>query len=185
MLAFYLFSNLSLHYAQSIRGKLPKIERERLTQKHALFNWLAVISALVGAVVIFVNKENSKKKHWQTIHSYFGTATITLYLFQSFGGVVLYQTPKLFKYIKFHRLNGYAVYLAMTATHGSAVIFGYAGFKDYEFARYFMLALLAVTGILAMRPIERRMLPSMKKSRGSVERDSTRSGDAQDLLEHE
>ncbi len=37
--------------------------------------------------------------------------------------------PSLYKYIKFHRLNGYVIFAAVLAVHGTAVWRGYAGFK--------------------------------------------------------
>ncbi|KXZ45658.1 hypothetical protein GPECTOR_52g57 [Gonium pectorale] len=67
--------------------------------------------------------------------------------------------PSLYKYIKFHRLNGYILFCAVLATHATAVWRGYAGFKTNEYGKYGLVGLLGLMLLTTLSGVKLSLLP--------------------------
>ncbi|CAJ2511494.1 Uu.00g071190.m01.CDS01 [Anthostomella pinea] len=95
---------------------------------HAGLNLLALASFIVGVVVIEVNKFKSNGPHFHSVHGYLGVITSIWIIVQYGVGFTMWATPKLYgseenakKIWKYHRMNGYVLFLLMMATITSAV----------------------------------------------------------------
>lgn len=140
---FIVFATIGIAQAQRIRGKLAgsRKTREPYVQLHGLFNWLALFSLIGAQAAIYISKERQNRPHLSTYHGVTGAATAGLFIMNVFGGGAMNTVPSLYKYIKYHRINGILVYALVLGAQGTAIWRGYVT-KD-EQMKTGLLALLA------------------------------------------
>ncbi|KAG2490067.1 hypothetical protein HYH03_011532 [Edaphochlamys debaryana] len=163
--AFLVFAALGMNSAQSIRGSVAasRAAKEGYVNAHALLNWLALFSLAGSGAAIFLNKERNARPHLTSYHSMTGAATSIAFLLNVFGGVAMRTVPGMYKYIKFHRLNGYLLFLALLGAHGTAVWRGYAGFQPSEPGRLVLVGLLGAMGLATLARVKTSLLPGGAK----------------------
>ncbi|KAL1916267.1 uncharacterized protein VTP21DRAFT_5884 [Calcarisporiella thermophila] len=89
---------------------------------HQFLNGLAATAIAAGNAIIFTNKVLNGKPHFQSLHSWFGVATLSYIVCQSLVGVSMVYFPNVFGGVqkargmwRFHRMSGYAMlFLAWT-----------------------------------------------------------------------
>ncbi|GLC56212.1 hypothetical protein PLESTB_001080300 [Pleodorina starrii] len=147
--------------AQGIRGKIAasRTTKEPYVTRHAIFNWLALFSLVGAAATIYLNKERHSRPHFTTYHGITGGLTGAFFVANVFGGGAMNTVPSLYKYIKFHRLNGYLIFAAVLAAHGTAVWRGYAGFKTDVYGKYGLVGLLGLMLLLTLSRAKLSLLP--------------------------
>ena len=121
--AFIVFATIGLAHAQRIRGKLAgsRKTREPYVQLHGLFNWLALFSLAGAQAAIYISKERQNRPHLSTYHGVTGAATAGLFIMNVFGGGAMNTIPSLYKYIKYHRINGIIIYALVLGAQGTAI----------------------------------------------------------------
>ncbi|GIL68052.1 hypothetical protein Vafri_21357, partial [Volvox africanus] len=161
---FIVFATLGMAAAQGIRGKvaLSRATKEPYVTRHAIFNWLALFFLAGAAITIYLNKERNNRPHFTTYHGISGGLTGAFFVANVLGGGAMNTVPSLYKYIKFHRLNGYLIFAAVLAAHGTAVWRGYAGFKTDEYGKYALVGLLGLMLFVTLSSIKRSLLPGGK-----------------------
>ncbi|GFR46551.1 hypothetical protein Agub_g8145 [Astrephomene gubernaculifera] len=127
---FIVFATLGMSAAQGIRGKVAQSmhTKEPYITRHAIYNWLALFSLAGASATIYLNKERNSRPHFATYHGITGGLSGAFFVGNVLGGASMNALPSLSKYLRFHRLNGYLIYSALLAAHGTAVWRGYAGF---------------------------------------------------------
>ncbi|KAG2423134.1 hypothetical protein HXX76_015519 [Chlamydomonas incerta] len=158
---FIVFASLGMWSAQSIRGKaaLSRSAKEPYVTRHAIFNWLALFSLVGAGATIYLNKERAGRPHLATYHGVTGACVAGFFVMNVLGGGAMNTVPSLYKYIKFHRLSGYVLFLALLGAHGTAVWRGYAGFKAEPNGRYALVGLLGGIALATLSGVKLSLLP--------------------------
>ncbi|EDO45381.1 predicted protein, partial [Nematostella vectensis] len=134
---------------------IPTLPRATKAFWHWVLQTTAIILALIGFIVIFVNKNLHGKSHFVSWHGTFGLVVIILILVQAFQGVsVLYPkfnllSKKLSERKVLHALLGTLVFALGSAT----IVLGFFSnwfVKNSNEATWWgsVLSILAMTGVI-------------------------------------
>lgn len=104
-------------------------EQKRVGQRaHAALNLTSFLLFVGGVTIIEVNKFRGHGPHFHSVHGTLGILTSIAILLQYLVGFTMWAMPSLFGGVdhakslyKYHRVSGYAIYLALLATVLSAV----------------------------------------------------------------
>ena len=107
-------------------------QKKQGTYTHAVFNDIAVLTAVAGLAVIEYNKIASGNGHFESPHGILGLVTYIMLILQAIVGITQYFTPGLYGGVenakalyKYHRVFGYLTLLVMLATICAATQTGF------------------------------------------------------------
>ena len=124
-------------------------------QAHALLNLLSFLLFTAGVAVIETNKERSHNAHFHSVHGCLGVATAVVLLVQYLFGFLIYGVPAVLGGLdraralwKYHRYNGYVLFVLVLATVVSAVYTDYnKNVLDIQLWSVLVAVVLVVAGV--------------------------------------
>ncbi|KAG0207038.1 hypothetical protein BGX33_007054 [Mortierella sp. NVP41] len=139
---------------------------------HGVLLSLALVSAVIGFVAIYVNKDRLNKEHFHTNHALLGSAAVLVFALQTlFGLSVAYAPRSLYRKIgqaritRIHRVSGYISITLMWGTLWLAVVTNWVKKNfDQEWIFYLGLGMVAVGLVGQITPSRLYLTPKRTSS---------------------
>ncbi|KAF9086391.1 hypothetical protein BGX23_008920 [Mortierella sp. AD031] len=139
---------------------------------HGVLLSLALVSAVIGFVAIYVNKDGLNKEHFHTNHALLGSAAVLVFALQTlFGLSVAYAPRSLYRKIgqaritRIHRVSGYISITLMWGTLWLAVVTNWVKKNfDQEWIFYLGLGMVAVGLVGQITPSRLYLTPKRTSS---------------------
>ncbi|XP_071492417.1 transmembrane reductase CYB561D2-like [Diadema antillarum] len=152
---------------------IPKVNRKGKVGYHWVTMTTAVICALIGFTIIFVNKIIRDKSHFKSWHGTIGLVVLIYICLQSIGGAFHLFPQFTSKYVKladlklYHATSGLCLFLLVMATMVLALYSNWTQKNAGDAGWYFLLGCLMYMSLVITNQVTSEYLPRALKKPSS------------------